>query len=1012
MPRMAGVNDKSGTPEATLADRTTAPGHPADRTPVEVHAETEAAAAAARAVAAADDHDDRHDRQAAEWDALLHEPPPGRRIGRFILLGKLGAGGMGVVLSAHDPVLDRKVALKILRPERRAGGGSQGRERLLREAKAMARLSHPNVVTVHEAGIADDQVYLAMELVEGKTLRAWLAERPRPWREIVRAFLAAGRGLAAAHRAGLVHRDFKPDNVLMADDGRVQVTDFGLVGEAGAEPPAPGVASPSLAPLTRTGTVMGTPVYMSPEQHQGKPVDARSDQFSFCVALHEALEGQTPFPAATPQELRARVLGAEPAPASRMPAWMRPAVRRGLTRDPGARFPSMDALLQALARDPGPRRRRAAIAFGAVAVAAAAAVVLVRTRDRSAAVCAAAGDRAAQAWNPALAARLRTAFLASGKPYAAGTFARVDRILDGYAAAWKAMRVEACAAAQVRHEQSPALMDLRMTCLDRRLDQVEALTTVLIHGDDPLVLEKAVPSALTLERLDGCADAAALLAAVAPPAPALRAKVEEVRRKLAGLHAKTVSGWGHKELPAEAGALVAEARAVPYPPLLGEALAELGRAQMEVRADKQAEQSLDEAAHAAAAAKDDRQLATTLSDLMFVIGIWEGRDADALALRLPAELALERSGGDLRARGKLLHTVGAILNHAGRWGEGQRLLEEAVTVNQHALGAESSEVARVLTALGRALVDQGKLGEARQVFARARAVCERTVGPDHPTTALLDQQTATLLWKLEDYPAAEAAERRALATLEQAYGPENPKAIGALQDLAMLLSVQHRFDEARPLYARVIVLREKVMGEDPDLSVILDNYGAMLNAEGKHAEALPVLQRAVAMAEKGLGADHYAVGVEKMDLGDALAGTGRLDEGLALQRRAYQLLQRKLGETADLADAACKLVRTLLAAGPAGAAEALPVAEQAAHIADGQEVPPLVQARARFALARALDALHRDPDRALGLARQSRAGYADHPHPGEVKALTEVEAWLARRQAGAPAPRDRLSSPP
>src|SRR4051794_3934114 len=227
--------------------------------------------------------------------------PRGSAVGRYVVLERIGSGGMGVVYAAYDPELDRKVALKLLRPDR-AGAAGEAAFRVPREAHAVTPLSDPHVVAVYDAGTFGDQVFVAMELMEGRTLRQWLGEGKRGWREIVDVFVAAGRGLAAAHAAGLVHRDFKPDNVLLGTDGRVKVADFGLARPVGVvekegSPSSPGSGSGGLlaSPLTEWGQVMGTPAYMAPEQLRGGAADARSDQFSFCVALWEALYGRKPF---------------------------------------------------------------------------------------------------------------------------------------------------------------------------------------------------------------------------------------------------------------------------------------------------------------------------------------------------------------------------------------------------------------------------------------------------------------------------------------------------------------------------------------------------------------------------------------------------------------------------------------------------------------------------------------------------------------------------------------------
>ncbi|MFL6293562.1 MAG: serine/threonine-protein kinase, partial [Thermoanaerobaculia bacterium] len=291
----------------------------------------------------------------------------GTVVGRYLILDWVGEGGMGVVYAAHDPELDRKVALKLLRPDRTGAAAEEHRLRLQREAQAIARLSHPNVVAVYDAGTLGEQVFVAMEFVEGKTLRQWLSEGARPWEEIVKVFAAAGQGLAAAHDAGLVHRDFKPDNVLMGQDGRIKVADFGLarpMGElAGDAPPESGSGSGGLlaSPLTQWGMVLGTPVYMAPEQLRGVAADARSDQFSFCVSLYEALYGERPFPGGNPREIAEAVTRGsvrEEPQGSRVPARLRALLLRGLSRDPELRFSSMEELLHELGRDPSARRKK------------------------------------------------------------------------------------------------------------------------------------------------------------------------------------------------------------------------------------------------------------------------------------------------------------------------------------------------------------------------------------------------------------------------------------------------------------------------------------------------------------------------------------------------------------------------------------------------------------------------------------------------------------------------------
>jgi predicted Ser/Thr protein kinase len=280
------------------------------------------------------------------------------QLGRFVILRQLGAGGMGTVFAAYDEQLDRKVALKILHVQ--DSGSHVQRERTLREAKALARVTHPRVVSVYEVGETDGQLYLTMEFIDGVTLRSWQSARKRPWREVLQMYLRAGEGLRAAHDAGVVHRDFKPDNVLVGNDGLPRVVDFGVArlncqqpGEHATQ--EAGAGGSSECAFTFHGVISGTPGYMSPEQLEGGAIDAASDQFSFCAALYEALCGYLPFPGQTAAEQAQSVRGTMPLPppGTPVPEEVFRILARGMATDPAARFSSMGALLGALAIEHG-----------------------------------------------------------------------------------------------------------------------------------------------------------------------------------------------------------------------------------------------------------------------------------------------------------------------------------------------------------------------------------------------------------------------------------------------------------------------------------------------------------------------------------------------------------------------------------------------------------------------------------------------------------------------------------
>ena len=313
--------------------------------------------------------------------------PPAPRLGRYVVVRHLGSGGMGSVHVAYDEELHRRVAVKLLHD---IGDDAEARARMLREAQALARLSHPNVVQIHDIGEHDGRIFMAMEYVEGATLRAW-RDDTRPDLDAIRErYLQAGRGLAAAHAAGIAHRDFKADNAVLGSDGRVRVLDFGLARADTCAPelPVPEAMSSSFrAELTHLGALVGTPAYMSPEQLRGRTADARSDQFSFCAALFEAFYGARPFAGDTLDELRLAVAAGrvrDPPPGVELPPRLHQALLRGLAPDPAARWPGMPELLAELAvdlrSDPSgsPRLRRRLIAAWVVVFVLIQAVVLSR----------------------------------------------------------------------------------------------------------------------------------------------------------------------------------------------------------------------------------------------------------------------------------------------------------------------------------------------------------------------------------------------------------------------------------------------------------------------------------------------------------------------------------------------------------------------------------------------------------------------------------------------------------
>jgi len=821
----------------------------------------------------------------------------GAQVGRYVILHPLGQGGMGVVYAGYDPELDRKVALKLVRPDR--AGGEVARSRLLREAQAIARLSHPNVVAVFDAASFDDQVFIAMELVPGRTLREWLQEKTRSWREVVSLFLDAGRGLAAAHAAGLVHRDFKPENVLLGDDGRVRVVDFGLARPAG------------IAADEGDGSILGTPAYMAPEQLRGAPADARSDQYGFCVALWEALYGKRPGDA-SPSE-----------GAPRTPPWLRQALLRGLRPDPEERHPSMDALLAVLGRDPWRLRRRILAAAAVLLVAAAAGLAWQRSRQT---LCSGGEERVAALWNAPRKQAVHAAFAATRAPYAEAAWATVGRAFDRYFADWATAHRQACEATRVRGEQSEELLDRRMACLDQQLQQTGSLVDVFAHADAGL-MKHAVDVTGKLAAVDECSDTAALLSSVPRPRdPAARRRLTLAEERLARAQALSDAGRDEAALR-DLDGIAAEARAVAYRPLEAKALYLKGYAQNMLGHSHDAETSLFDAILAAQAGGDRVAIGLAASQLARAVGLEQGRREEGRRWIRLAQSSVEGIKGSAAVQVKLLNNLGAVLRRDGLYAEEEATYRQALALAEREVGADSALTATVLSNLGVSLNQQGKDAESVEASLRGLAIRRRVLAPDHPDLGRSYNTLGNAYSNLGRKDEALAMYHKAREAFAASYGEGHPLTASADGNIGLVLKDIKRFDEALPYYQRCLAAFQANEPDGPNVAVALSNLAELLEIEKRYAEALPEYQRALAIDLKLLGPAHPDLAYDLKGVADALAGLGRTRDAIPYFERALAIRESTQTPAEQVANSRYSLAKALWTTGDRG--RALRLAHQA-----------------------------------------------------------------------------------
>ncbi len=889
---------------------------------------------------------------------MMESLPAGAVIGRYVVIEPLGQGGMGVIYRAHDPQLQRVVAIKVLRTSR-GEDGSSGQVRLLREAQAMAQLAHPNVVPVYDSGPYGKGIFVAMELVPGTTLDEWMKKR-RPWREVLPVFIAAGRGLEAAHAKGLIHRDFKPANVLLGTDGRPRVTDFGLAratksssSSASIELRAPISETTQSGPfsldqpLTQAGALMGSPGYMAPEQYAGGATSEATDQFSFCVTLYEALLGVKPFTAKTLPELaQVTVRGVLP-PIPRgalVPRWLIRVIEKGLASHPADRHASMSALLAALSADPHRRRR---VLLGSVAglcaLLAAGSVGWWWTgRGRA---CVGADELVNRAWDRGAHARVEQAFLATDVNFAKPSWQMTREALDGWAKSWAQARTEACEATRVRGEQTERQLTLRTECLDRRLVEFEALVESFSRADREMVA-RSTSAVAQLMPLSACANVKQLEDRKAPP-PQLAEVAAQLSKELAQSRGIALAGRVTEARPQLEGLAVRTSQ-LKLPALEAEVRESLGELLLLERDFAAARVEHEKGVRAAEIAADDATAARLLARMVSLVG-WrlnrpeEGRTWAALASGI-----LERAGGDVETEARIEEGLGDVEWQAGNRAESLAAYRRSLALYRQAVDEETLDVARLHSSVGWVLTEQGDFDAARKELEASRLIRERLLGPEHPALGDTWNELASLAAELREYGEAVRCEEKSRHVVEGM-----PRRYDVAEvSVAQMLIFAGRAGEATEIMERP---REPSMKSSTPATWL--EYGRMrilyLLGVGRLREALTEGRATLAEQERAFGTTQPEVTLTADALSEATSAAGLWRETVELTER-FLAMKAKLGgsDTPRTGESLLRNAHALLML--KRPADAVSRAERALAAIEKGKPDPALRGEARRVLAEAL----------------------------------------------------------
>lgn len=896
-------------------------------------------------------------------------------IGRYQLQRRVGRGGMGVVYAALDPELGRTVALKVLRPHTAGGPTRDGEARLLQEARALARLSHPNVVSVYAIERIEGVVCIAMEYIEGSTLTRWLVEPERTVADVVSAFAEAGRGLAAAHRQGLVHRDFKPPNVMVgtAEDGaargRVRVLDFGLArADMDLEDTisTEGWSGSDSSPQTETGMVMGTRGYMAPELRDG-PATAKSDQYAFFLSLYDAI-GQR------------RDEGERRVQLHTVPRPYRSIVGRGLAHDPADRWPTMDAAVVALERTGGGMRRLGLGAAG-VGIAVATGVATMASAEAPG-PCEGLVETVERTWSSDRASAVSEA-LAPSPGYVADAWAKAKPQLDTMVDTLAAEAQRACDAAYDGEALRSAADAQRVLCFETQLLELDAL---LQEAETRPASAASLPQAIaSFDPLRTCGEASSA------PRPAAARRLAEA---LAGVRAQLRMGR-YDQADAAIEPLLRDAHVQSDNGVRAEALLLGARTARSAGHIDVAEERLQAALQEASAAGLDR-LATQVWIAMVEVTLNEfGRIDEARRMLVPARAALARAGRPPLLEADLQAAEALVAERTAAPERAVELYQSAIATYEANVPASHPRLPTLLHSLARAQRGAGRPEESLEPVERALALSREALGPRHPDVANHLIGIGSAVGFLGDHDRALEAFAEAVDISTEALGPDHPRVAAALHNRGNAYAALRRFDEAYEDLRRATAVDREVMGKDnPGRTQSLYTLAMVQRFRGELADAQALMEEALEIQERAWGEDHPDLSYVVGGLADLAASNQDFDTAAGLFTRARRLLEPALGPTHP------RLIYPLLGGGRAEFARGNPevaatLLEQALTVIASKEhgpTDPMLEVEVVFVMAQALDAAGREPERVRTLLRRARAG-CDDAGDGRPDLCGEIEAW-------------------